>query len=61
LLHYASRLLFVVRFLLEQAEAQEAVRAVNGALNATSFARADRLKSTPAQQYESRAPQWRGR
>ena len=56
--HYASRLLFVVRFLLEQAGAEEAVRAVNRALNAASFARADLLKSSPPDP-ESLAPQLR--
>jgi hypothetical protein len=61
LLHYASRLLFVVRFLLEQAGAEEAVGAVNRALNAATFARADQLKSAPPTNYESPARQSRGR
>jgi hypothetical protein len=55
LIHYASRLLFTARFLLEQAQAEEAVRAVNRALNAASFARADQLKSAPPAEYPSLA------
>jgi hypothetical protein len=61
LLHYASRLLFVVRFLLEQAGAEEAVGAVNRALNAATFARADHLKSAPSAKHESLARHSHGR
>jgi hypothetical protein len=61
LIHYSSRLLFVVRFLLEQAGAEEAVRAVNRALNAATFARADLLQSTSPAPSESIVRQTRGR